>query len=400
NVPAGPRAWRPGGPCAGARQPDPERAPLRAGRRPHHGEHGAEGRRRAPERHRRGIGAAAVRGRARIRALLARRSRQAGLRAGARDRARHGRAARRARHRTGIALHDRTPCSQGSLRVSRYNARIMKIFRRLSTRRLVLLAAALAVLAAAAGTISVTAFGGGGSTPPPKPLADAVHDALTASEPQGITARIAFTNNLFPSGSLLGSAGSAELAWDAVQGVPLRVAIYAQGNSSPVLELKATDMSFGAVSTSDVDVSPPADAKVVDLNPPSGQENPSGTTQVTGLDAVQKQLSFTLSAPDSLVGLPRQTVQLIGGTDKQGALVVYGEGLGAIVVVERPADTANANNGNAMSGLPPISINGVTGHELATQLGTVVLFQRDGVSYVLAGSMPSAAAEVAARALK
>ena len=390
----------------------------------------------------------------------------------------------------------------------------MKIFRRLSTRRLVLLVAALAVLAAAAGTISVTAFGGGGPTPPPKPLADAVHDALTASEPQGITARIAFTNNLFPSGSLLGSAGSAlmngasgrlwmtndgrgrlelqsdagdaqivwnstqltvydassntvyrvklpaqasdtsttkqpptideittfltnleqhatvsgaqpsdvadqaaytvsispkhdggllgsaELAWDAVQGVPLRVAIYAQGNSSPVLELKATDMSFGAVSTSDVDVSPPADAKVVDLNPPSGQENPSGTTQVTGLDAVQKQLSFTLSAPDTLVGLPRQTVQLIGGTDKQGALVVYGEGLGAIVVVERPADTANANNGNAMSGLPPISINGVTGHELATQLGTVVLFQRDGVSYVLAGSMPSAAAEVAARALK
>ena len=121
---------------------------------------------------------------------------------------------------------------------------------------------------------------------------------------------------------------------------------------------------------------------------------------MTGLDAVQKQLSFTLAAPDTLVGLPRQTVQLIGGTDKQGALVVYGEGLGAIVVVERPADTANANNGNAMSGLPPISINGVTGHELATQLGTVVLFQRDGVSYVLAGSMPSAAAEVAARALK
>jgi len=390
----------------------------------------------------------------------------------------------------------------------------MKIFRRLSTRRLVLLAAALAVLAAAAGTISVTAFGGGGPTPPPKPLADAVHDALTASEPQGITARIAFTNNLFPSGSLLGSAGSAlmngasgrlwmtndgrgrlelqsdagdaqivwnstqltvydassntvyrvklpaqasdtsttkqpptideittfltnleqhatvsgaqpsdvagqaaytvsispkhdggllgsaELAWDAVQGVPLRVAIYAQGNSSPVLELEATDISYGAVSASDVDVSPPADAKVVELNPPAGQENPSGTTQVTGLDAVQKQLSFTLSAPDTLVGLPRQTVQLIGGTDKQGALVVYGEGLGAIVVVERPADTANANNGNAMSGLPPISINGVTGHELATQLGTVVLFQRDGVSYVLAGSMPSAAAEVAARALK
>src|SRR6266496_2768218 len=84
----------------------------------------------------------------------------------------------------------------------------MKIFRRLSTRRLVLLVSALAVVVAATGTIAVTAFGGGGPTPPPKPLADAMHDAVTAPEPQGITARISFTNNLFPSGAL-GGAGSA-----------------------------------------------------------------------------------------------------------------------------------------------------------------------------------------------
>ena len=388
----------------------------------------------------------------------------------------------------------------------------MNIFRRLSTRRLILLVSALAVVVAAAGTIAVTAFGGGGPTPPPKPLADAIHDALTASQPQGITARISFTNNLFPSGALGGAGsalmngasgrlwvtndgrgrlelqsdagdaqivwdstqvslydassntvyraklpaqsadtgttkqpptvdeittfltkleqhasvsdaqpsdvagqaaytvsispkhdggllGSAELAWDAVQGVPLRVAIHAQGSSSPVLELKATDISYGAVSSSDVDVSPPADAKVVDLSAPSGQENSSGTTPVTGLDAVQQQLSFTLVAPDTLVGLPRQAVQLIGGTDKKGALVVYGEGLGAIVVVQRQPDTTQ-NGNNPAASLPPVTINGATGHELATQLGTVVLFQQAGVSYVLAGSLPPAAAEAAARALQ
>ena len=37
---------------------------------------------------------------------------------------------------------------------------------------------------------------------------------------------------------------------------------------------------------------------------------------------------------------------------------------------------------------------------LATQLGTVVEWQRGGVDFVLAGSLPPAAAEAAARSLK
>jgi hypothetical protein len=47
-----------------------------------------------------------------------------------------------------------------------------------------------------------------------------------------------------------------------------------------------------------------------------------------------------------------------------------------------------------------VTIDGVTGHELATQLGTVLTWDRSGVSYVLAGSLPPAAAEAAARSLK
>jgi hypothetical protein len=42
----------------------------------------------------------------------------------------------------------------------------------------------------------------------------------------------------------------------------------------------------------------------------------------------------------------------------------------------------------------------VTGHELATQLGTALTWKRNGVSFVLAGSVPPAAAEAAARALR
>jgi len=181
--------------------------------------------------------------------------------------------------------------------------------------------------------------------------------------------------------------------------VPLRVAIYAQGASSPVLELKATDISYGSVSSSDVDVSPPAGAKVVDLTPPtSSNENGSRGSDVTGLDAVQKAVSFHVAAPDTLVGLPRQTVQLVGGSDHPGVLVVYGQGLGAVVVFEHAVDSKG--NGFQTGALPPVSLDGVTGHELATQLGTVILFDRTGVSYVLAGSMPPAAAAAAARTLE
>src|SRR5205823_10693111 len=80
--------------------------------------------------------------------------------------------------------------------------------RRLSTRSLVVLAVAVTVLAGGGAAIAVAA-GGGGPTPPAKPLDQAVHDALAAKPPDGVTARITFTNKLFPSGALTGQVGSA-----------------------------------------------------------------------------------------------------------------------------------------------------------------------------------------------
>jgi hypothetical protein len=79
-------------------------------------------------------------------------------------------------------------------------------------------------------------------------------------------------------------------------------------------------------------------------------------------------------------------------------IAVYGQGLGAIVVVEKAKD-ANAKP-SQLDALPSVSLDGATGHELETQLGTVLAWDRDGVSYVLAGSVPTAAAEAAARSLK
>ena len=389
----------------------------------------------------------------------------------------------------------------------------MKFFRTLSTPRLVALIVAAAAIAAGSSALAVAASGGGGPTPPAKPLANAIHDALAGTAPDGITADITFTNKLFPSGALTGAAGSAllsgatgrlwatndgrgrlelqsgagdaqivwnadkvtaydassntvysftlpqhsssatpdtgtppalseitsflselskqatvsdaqpdnvgdqpaytvtvspkhdggllgsaELAFDAARGIPLRIAIYAQGSSSPALALEATHVTYGAVASSAVDVTPPAGAKVVDLSSAASGTDQGGadqSTHVTGLDAVQAAIDFPLAAPDTLVGLPRQHVGLAG---KGAAVVVYGQGLGAIVVVEHKADTAKA--GGMIAGLPTVSLNGITAHELATQLGTVLEWQEGGRAFVLAGSLPPAAAESAARELK
>ena len=395
----------------------------------------------------------------------------------------------------------------------------MRYLRTLPTSRLLAalgLSLALCVVAAAG---AVVASGGGGETPPPKPLAQALHDSLAGPPVDGVTARVTFTNRLFPSGALLGSAGpvlmsggsgrlwltsdghgrielqsnlgdaqlvwsrtaatvydassntvyeatlaqagssdagakdttptlaeitdllakvgvhvalseatptnvagmpaytvalspkhdggllgAVEVSWDASHAVPLRAAIYAQGSSSPVLELTTSDISYGAVDASSVDVAPPANAKVVDLgqlSPGKGGDAAGGETPVTGLAAVQAAVDFPISAPASLVGLPRQDVRLVGDAGSQTAVVSYGQGLGGIVVAERKASTSsNDTASGAFDSLPTVSLDGVTAHELATQLGTIVTWQHAGASTTLAGSVPASAAEAAARELR
>jgi hypothetical protein len=90
-----------------------------------------------------------------------------------------------------------------------------------------------------------------------------------------------------------------------------------------------------------------------------------------------------------LVRLGRQT----------GALSVYGQGFGAIAVLQHRAD-ARAQRPLGNLRLPQVNIGGATGTEVGTPLGTLVSFRRGGVDYVVAGSVPPLAAENAARGLR
>jgi len=208
-----------------------------------------------------------------------------------------------------------------------------------------------------------------------------------------------------------GLLGSAELAFDAENGAPLRFAVYAQGNTSPVIDLTATRVSFGPVAANEVTVTPPTGAKIVELAAPTAKAGEATrahpSSSVTGPAAVAAGLPFKLDAPAQLAGLPQTSVRLLSYGKKSAALVAYGQHLGAILVLERQADPAPAtttktsapDKSASSGGLPTVTVNGATGTELATALGTLIRFERGGISYVVLGSVPPAAAEAAARGL-
>jgi outer membrane lipoprotein-sorting protein len=238
------------------------------------------------------------------------------------------------------------------------------------------------------------------------------HVTISGAIPSDVAGRPAYTVRISPShdGGLIGAAA---LAWDAVNGTPLRVAVYATGNSTPVLELKATHISYRPVSDSVFAFSPPPGARITDVQAHTaatashrraGAAGHRGhAAEVKGRAAVQAQLPFTLSAPATLVGLPQHGVELLSFGGRPAALVTYGQGLGGIAVIEHQApaqDKQQAPNPHSLAGeLPKISINRATGTELATALGTLLQFERNGVSYVIVGSVPPKAAEAAARGL-
>jgi outer membrane lipoprotein-sorting protein len=415
-------------------------------------------------------------------------------------------------------------------RRAEHGAQMSSLLRRLPLSRLLLLCATVVAVAALGGALASAL--GNDPKPAPKPLAQAIHDALTAPQPQGFSAHVKFVNHLIEGASLQGQEGStasnpllsgaegrvwistggqirlelasekgatqilydgttltvyqassntlyaytppqkaadapaspsgaahqppsvtqiqeaiahlmghvnlsgavptdvagqpaysvkisphsnggllggAELAWDANHGVPLRLAVYAKGDATPVLELSATEVSYGPVSDSVFSLSLPANVKRTKIAPPNGSsaahrgQRPHIDAQTTGLAAVQTKLPFTLQAPSTLAGMSLHEVRLIEVNSHDAALLGYGEGLGGILVIESQAKTgqgaAQESAGSSELGLPHVSIDGAGATELPTALGTILSFQSGGIEHILAGSVAPPVLQTAARGL-
>jgi outer membrane lipoprotein-sorting protein len=191
------------------------------------------------------------------------------------------------------------------------------------------------------------------------------HAKVSGATPTDVAGRPAYTVRLSPSegGSLF---GAVELSWDATHGVPLRAAVYSSTSSSPVLELAASEISYGPVDGSVFSFTPPPGAKVQDVSA-SGAHQPSTPS---------------------------------GQGEAHPKVTVHGHGPGAIAVLESNSSKGSKGSSSALpESLPKVKVNGVSAAELATPLGTLLSFERSGVRYLVAGSVSPSAVEAVARGL-
>ena len=187
------------------------------------------------------------------------------------------------------------------------------------------------------------------------------HATVSEATPANVAGQPAYTVRVGPteSGSLI---GGAELSFDANTGAPLRAGLYSSASSGPVVELAATELSYGPVADSVFQISSPPGAKVETLE----LEKPGGGGH-----------SADGEAPET---------------------TTHGHGITAVQVLK--AKSANGSATSSLEGLPKVKLaNGVSASELRTALGTVLTFERAGARYVVAGALDPSAVEAVAGSL-
>ena len=190
------------------------------------------------------------------------------------------------------------------------------------------------------------------------------HASVSGAEPTDVAGQPAYTVRVGPkeAGSLF---AGAELSFNADNGTPLRAALYSTGGSSPVLELAATEISYGPVPDSVFSITPPSNVKVEEVK-------------------VEAPTHADRHHPSASHG-------------SRPKVTTYGHGPGTIVVAQGKSKGKGSSSG--LEGLPQVDINGTKASELRTELGTVLSFERAGVRYLLAGSVSPAQLEAVARGL-
>ncbi len=152
------------------------------------------------------------------------------------------------------------------------------LLRRLPLSRLLLLCAT--VVAVAVLCTALASALGGDPKPAPKPLAQAVHDALSAPKPQGFSAHVKLVNHLIEGASLQGqegNGGSSPLLGDAEGRVwisadgRIRLELQSERGATQILYDGSTLTIYEASSNTLYEYTPPAQKTESGQHAPSGQ---------------------------------------------------------------------------------------------------------------------------------
>ncbi len=248
---------------------------------------------------------------------------------------------------------------------------------------------------------------------------------LAQGDPIPFAGRQAYVLTLRPKDQGSTLVDRAQALIDSETYLPLRFALYAQGRPDPVFAWRVSEFDVGPVPAGVFDLRVPPGAEVEPLDAegergapergepvdePKGKEGAEPAEFQTVAQA-QKRTDFEIQELSAPPGGRELTGVYLKGSD--GAVLTYGSGWGTIVLAQgtRGEDAAAApapvpepegTGGDEMAAaLPTVSLGGgVEAVELSTPVGSGLRWSEGGVSYVLAGSIPAAELEQAARGLR
>ena len=241
----------------------------------------------------------------------------------------------------------------------------MRIFRRLSSRSLAVLLGGLTVFGVSTA-LALTALGSDGSTPPPAPLSQAIHDALSASPVDGVTARINFTDNLLGSsalGSLASAVGSPLLSgasgrlWLTNDG-HLRLELQSDAGDAQIVSDGTILTVYDASSNTAYQLALPQDSSTPATSPavPAVSEIATALAQLAGVADISG------AVPDSVAGHPAYTVTVSSRCRGWNSKLTASDGgisppTGAkIVPITLPAGSASTTGGTTpVTGLAAVA---------------------------------------------
>ena len=207
------------------------------------------------------------------------------------------------------------------------------------------------------------------------------------------------------------TVGSVRVAIDARTFVPLRVQVFARGDTTPALSAGFTSVSYGRLSDSLFAFTPPSGATVHEQALPSPQGLFGGATTakpathrpLTLAQATAKAASYglTLAVPQPgglPSALPFAGATVTAPTKARAATAVlhYGAGFGSVVLVESQGVSGqSAGLQQQIAHLPrglvtTTTIAGAPGYELQTPLLNIAAWRHGTMTAVAAGSVPQA----------
>ncbi|HEV7528865.1 MAG TPA: DUF2092 domain-containing protein [Solirubrobacteraceae bacterium] len=221
----------------------------------------------------------------------------------------------------------------------------MSLLRRIPLSRLLLLCGLVVALGVSATAIAFAV--GSGPTPAPKPLAQAVHDALTAAPVEGVSANVTLTDHLLEganlatdnAGSASGEAagklaaspllsGASGRLWVAKDG-RVRLELQAEKGDTQVLYDGHTLTIYDAASNTLYRYTPPAGKQATDTPPAGSPQSATDKHEAPSVAKIEeaiaklKHVSLSGATPTDIAGQPAYTVRvspketgsLIGGAE-------------------------------------------------------------------------------------